>query len=174
MATEGFIVIGKIVGVHGLKGTLKVFPLSDRPRRFETLRAVFVVTAAGAEQRRVARVRVREQRVLLDLDGIGSIEAAEPWVGAELALPEAEAEPLPEGHYRHYDLLGMEAYREDGRRLGVVADIRPTGASDVFVIRDGPREWLVPAAREIVVAVDVAAKRMTIRPIKGLFEDDQV
>jgi 16S rRNA processing protein RimM len=161
-----------VIGTHGLRGAIKVWSLSDLPGRFQTLTQVWIARPGEPPvQRRVRSRRVDGTRVVLEIEGIDHIDVAERWVGAELTVPAADAPPLPEGQYRHYDLLGMTVYFEDGTVLGELADIRPTGANDVFIVRRGARELLVPAVRDVVSEVDVPGRRLVVRRVRGLFED---
>lgn len=161
-----------MIGTHGLRGALKIWSLSDLPGRWEKLTQVWIARpGAPPEPRRVRQRRVQGERVVLEIEGIDAIETAEQFVGAELTLPAADAPPLPEGQYRHYDLLGMTVYFEDGAVVGELADIRPTGSNDVFIVRRGAREVLVPALRDVVSEVDVPGRRLVVRRVRGLFED---
>ncbi|MBI3995155.1 MAG: PRC-barrel domain-containing protein, partial [Nitrospirae bacterium] len=69
-----------------------------------------------------------------------------------------------------HDLLGLGVYLEDGRYLGEIREIMPTGSNDVLVVRDGPRERLIPAIKAIVAEVDLPGKRMVLRYMDGLLE----
>ena len=84
-------------------------------------------------------------------------------------LPE-ELEPLPPGAYYHYQLIGMEVHEEAGSRLGDIVEVIFTGANDVYVVRDGKRETLVPALANVIVSVDTDLDRnnMIVRLPEGL------
>ena len=165
--------IGKVVRVHGLRGDVRVRSLSDVPDRFATLTQVTVEEPSGTRRElavRAARPIARDY--LVAFEGINTPEAAAPLVGSLLQIAEDRAARLPDGQYYQHDLVGMEVRTEEGLPLGTLADILPTGANAVFVVRraDG-REHLIPATKEVVRAVDVPGRQMTIRPVPGLLND---
>jgi 16S rRNA processing protein RimM len=167
------VAIGKVLRVHGLRGDVRVRSLSDVPDRFETLTQVTVEGPGGARRPLAVRaVRPMARDYLVAFEGIDTPEAAAPLVGSLLQIAEDRSAPLPDGQYYQHDLVGMEVRTEEGMPLGTLADIFPTGANAVFVVRgaDG-REHLIPATREVVRAVDVGGRLMTIRRMPGLLND---
>lgn len=168
------IVIGCVIGTHGLNGAVRVRRLSDVAGRFEGLQSVLLGGPNQSARRfSVTGRRLSPEFVILSLEGVGSVEAAKALVGAELRLPITEVSDPPPGQYRHFDLLDLPVYRENGTFLGRIADIQPTGSNDIFVVRDGSREVLIPAIRDVVREIDLKARRMVIRPIQGLLDDDE-
>ena len=171
---RALVTIGRVVRVHGLRGDVRVRSLSDVPGRFETLTQVTVEGPGGARRPlAVKAARPIGSDYLVSFEGIETSEAAAPLVGSLLQIAEDQAAPLPDGQYYEHDLVGMAVRTEEGMPLGILADILPTGANAVFVVRraDG-REQLIPATREAVCAVDVAGRLMTIRRMPGLLEDE--
>lgn len=169
-----WVAIGKVLRVHGIRGDVRVRSLSDVPDRFETLTQVTVEGPSGARQELVVRAaRPIARDYLVAFEGIDTPEAATPLVGSLLQIAEDRSGPLPDGQYYQHDLLGMEVRTEEGMPLGTLADILPTGANAVFVVRraDG-REHLIPATREVVRAVDVPGRLMTIRRVAGLLDEE--
>ncbi len=166
--------IGQVGRVHGLRGEVRVRSLSDVPGRFETLARVTVEGPDGARSQMAVRgARPIGNDYLLSFEGIETPEAATRLVGSLLQIAEDQAAPLPEGQYYQHDLVGMAVRTEEGMSVGTLADIFPTGANEVFVIRGASgREQLIPATREVVRAVDVPGRLMTIRRLPGLLEDE--
>src|SRR5262249_19104767 len=109
-------------------------------------------------------------QVLVSLHGIDSIEAAQPLVGRLMAVPESEALPLAPGWFYPWQITGARVVTEDGRDVGELARIDPSPGHDLWVVTDGKREPLIRAVPEIVVDVDLAARRVVIRPPDGLLE----
>jgi len=168
------VTIGKVVRAHGLRGDVRVRSLSDVPGRFETLTQVTVEGPGGARRPLAVRVaRPIGSDYLVSFEGIDRPEAATELVGSLLQITEDRSVPLPDGQYYQHDLVGMAVRTEEGLPLGTLVEIFPTGANAVFVVRgaDG-REQLIPATREVVRAVDVAGRLMTIRRMPGLLEDE--
>jgi 16S rRNA processing protein RimM len=166
------VAVGEIARPHGLGGAVRVTPLTDRPERLARLRECVLWDPARdvREPCRLTAARSQGESVVVVVAGYESIEAARSLVGRLLAVPETEALPLPPGQFYPWQLEGCRAVDETGRELGRVAGIERAPAQDLWVVRDGRREHLVPAVPEIVVDVDLAARRVVLRPPDGLFD----
>ena len=108
------------------------------------------------------------QRVILE--GVDDANAAEVLRGSVVMVVAAELPPLKEGEFYYFQLAGAEVRLTDGRRLGTIEDIMSTGAHDVWVVRDGEREVLVPVISDVVKAMDLDARRVTIEAVPGLLD----
>jgi 16S rRNA processing protein RimM len=126
-------------------------------------------------ERVVERVRPIGRGYRVKLGGVESPEAArELLVGRSLAVPrEAVPEAGGDASY-HFELLGLEVVRTDGPAVGTLIEILETGANDVYVVRGAAGEVLLPATREVIERVDVAAGKLWVRPWPGLFDDPAV
>jgi len=120
--------------------------------------------------RQVRGARRQGDVVLLSLAGCDSPEAAAALRGQLVALPRAEALPPPPGHVYPWQLVGCRVTTEDGRAIGEVSRVEPAPGHDLWVVQGPEREHLIPAVPEIVVEVDVDARRVVIRPPEGLLE----
>jgi 16S rRNA processing protein RimM len=169
---QRLVVIGEITRPHGLHGEMRVTPLTDHPERFEAVTDCVLWDQARdtREPCRITGARRQGTAVLLSLAGCQTVEAAGALVGRLLALPEAEALPLPPGQFYPWQLEGCRVLTDDGREVGRVTRIEQSAAQDLWVVSDGTRECLIPAVAEIVLEVDVAAGRVVIRPPAGLLE----
>jgi 16S rRNA processing protein RimM len=169
---QRLVVIGEIARPHGLRGEMRVTPLTDHPERFTGITQC-VLWDPGRDTRESCRVtgsRRQGAAVLLSLAGCETVEAASALVGRLLALPEADALPLPPGQFYPWQLEGCRVTTDDGRDVGRVIRIEQSTAQDLWVVSDGARERLIPAVAEIVLEVDVAGGRVVIRPPDGLLE----
>ena len=166
------VVIGEIARPHGLRGEMRVTPLTDRPERFEGVTECVLWDQARdtRERCRITGARRQGAAILVSVAGCDTIEAASALVGRLFALPEDEALPLPPGRFYPWQLEGCRVSTEDGRDVGRVARIEQSPAHDLWVVADGERERLIPAVAEIVVEVDLAAGRVVIRPPDGLLD----
>lgn len=172
MAGDDLVVIGEATRAHGLRGELRVVPQTDHPERFERIREC-ILWDPRHDDRRVRRVRgVRRQGdvVLLSLEGCDSPEAAAVLAGRLVALPRAEALPPPPGHVYPWQLVGCRVTTEDGRVVGELSAVDSAPGQVLWVVQGPEREHLIPAVPEIVIEVDVDAKRVVIRPPEGLLE----
>jgi 16S rRNA processing protein RimM len=169
---ERLVVIGEIARPHGLAGEVCVIPHTDDPARFGRVGAC-VLWDPARERREPARVtaaRVHGDAVLVTLEGCESVEAARGLVGRLIALPADEARALPPGRFYPWQLEGCRVVTEEGTDVGTVSGIEPSPAHDLWVVRDGAREHLIPAVPAIVVEVSLADRRVVIRPPEGLLE----
>jgi 16S rRNA processing protein RimM len=172
-AADGRLVaIGEIGRPHGLAGEVRVRPLTDHPERFERLRECVLWDVGGdrRERCRVTATRRHGDALVVAIAGCETPEAAAALTGRLLAVPEAEALPPPEGHFYPWQLEGCRVLTEDGHEVGRVLRVEAAPAQDLWVIGDDTREHLVPAVPEIVVDVDLKARRVVIRPPEGLLE----
>jgi 16S rRNA processing protein RimM len=169
---DRLVVIGEIVRPHGLRGHVRVTLLSDDPARFEGLESCVVWDAARdrREVRRITTARRQGSSVVLALADCDSVEAAQALIGRLIAVPEALARDPGPGRFYPWQLTGCLVKTEDGREVGRVTGIERAPAHDLWVVADGAREHLIPAVPEIVVEVDLAGRRVVIKPPDGLLE----
>lgn len=174
-----FVVVGKVVAAHGIRGEVRVVPVETTVDRLLELDAVFCRRddrSKPAERRRryvVEGSRLHRSAVLFKLRGVDDRDVAEGLRGCWLEIPGDELKPLPAGRYYVFELVGCRVDTVDGRSLGEVAEVLDTGANDVYVVRgaDG-RETLIPAIKPVIQQVDVEAGRIVIDPLPGLIDDD--
>jgi 16S rRNA processing protein RimM len=171
--------VAEVLRAHGLEGAVQARLLADSWEALGRPSTLFLVEGRaapgaleGAPDRPLAveSVRAAGRHLLLKLGGVDTREAAAALGGCRLGLPRDAAPPLPEGHYYHYDILGLAVVDAEGRDLGCVAAIVPTGANDVYVVQ-GPRgEWLLPALRQMITAVDIEAGVLRVGNVADLLE----
>lgn len=159
---------GKIVNTHGLRGEVKALYYTDGPEFFDTVKTLHL---SSGQTLSLVGWRVNKGAVLLRLSGIDTVEAAERLVGQEISVSRKDLPPLPEGRYYIADILGMEMVTDEGRLLGKVTDVFKTGSNDVYTVR-GDKEYLIPVIDEVVLSTDLEARRITIKPLKGLLDDE--
>ena len=159
-ASNERIVIGRVGAAHGIRGELRIIPLTDFPERFATLREVMV----GDELLHIESVKPQGKNFLMRFREYAVREDAQKLTGRLLTVARAEAAPLDEGEYYVFDIVGLTVYDEEDNELGTVENVLRTGSNDVYAVRteDG-RELLVPALRAVVLQIDLNAGRMTVR-----------
>ncbi len=166
---EDKVTIGKVLKPFGVRGEVKVFPLTDKPERFQDLEEVTIKTKEEQHLRyRLLQVALRPPFVYVAFEGINCPEDVDPIRGGLIQVPVSERISLPEGEYFQSDLIGLEVYRVDGAYVGRITEIVETGVNDLFVVKNGKREMLIPALRKIVKAIDLKQNRMEIDPPEGL------
>src|SRR5512146_2560014 len=171
-SADGLLRIGYVAGSHGLHGALRVRTDDPGSTTLGTLARLFIETAAGGRREfkvlGVSALSAGNQRVMLE--GIGDADAAEALRGGAVMVAAADLPSLGEGQFYYFQLAGAEVLLTDGRRLGTIEDIMSTGAHDIWVVRDGEREVLVPVIADVVKAMDLGARRVTIEPVPGLLD----
>jgi 16S rRNA processing protein RimM len=152
---------------------VRVTPLTDDPERFHRLAECVLWDASRDERetRRIATARHHGEAVVVRLEGCDTAEAAAALAGRFLAVPRAEALKPAEGRFYPWQLAGCRVVTEDGREVGAVAGIEHAPAQDLWIVRDaGGVDRLIPAVPEIVTDLDLAGRRVVIRPPEGLLE----
>jgi len=171
-AEDEWVAVGKVVGVFGIGGEVKVEAFTSFPERFTETPLLYV----GDQHTpyKVLRAHPHKHHMLLQLEGTESIEAAERLRGLTLYIPADQIHALPENQYYLHDIVGLRVLHVDGRELGTVEDILLTGGVDLFVVQSSHtgKQILLPAVKEFIKAVDISAGVLEVDPIPGLFDDD--
>ena len=163
----GLIAVGRITRAHGVSGEVAVLPLSEVPSRFEPGSTVF---AGESEERplRVVAARPHRQRLLVSFQGIDDRAQAESLRGEYLFVVASSAPQLPAGQYWTHQLIGCDVKTENGAPIGRIREIIHTLANDVWAATGPLGEVLIPALKDVVVEVDLEARRVVVRDIPGL------
>jgi 16S rRNA processing protein RimM len=160
------LVIGRVANPRGVRGELRVDIETEDPERFYHLRKVFLGEQLAPFE--VQKARLHEGQALLQLKGIEDREAAEQWHGALVYVALADAIPLEENEYFHYQIRGLQVITVDGEVLGRVTDIITTGANDVYVVQGDQGEILLPAIADVIVEVNLEAGTLRVQLLEGL------
>ncbi len=168
---QQFIETGKITGTHGIHGEMRVQPWCDTPEDLLQYQTLYLDTA-GYERLEVVGMRVHKTMVILKAKGIDSIPKAEAFRERVVYLHRDDLD-LDEGQYLVADLIGCKVFEtKTGNPLGEITDVSQTGANDVWHITKDGKEYLIPAIPLVVDEVDIDGERVTITPLKGIFEDE--
>ncbi|MGB9779276.1 ribosome maturation factor RimM [Caldanaerobacter sp.] len=162
--------VGKVTSPHGIKGEVKVYPLTNVPERFYELPYVWVFHEQDLQIKyEIENVKITPKgMVLLKLKGVDTRNDAEKLKGVFLKVDEENALRLEENEYFIADLIGIKVYTEEGELLGTLKEVLQTGANDVYVVKAREREILLPAIKEVIKKVDVEGKVMIVRLLEGL------
>ncbi|MGL4738564.1 MAG: ribosome maturation factor RimM [Cellulosilyticaceae bacterium] len=166
---EQLLTIGKIVNTHGVRGEMRVKPITDKLETFDKLSEVYVV-GRDTKVYEIAGIRPHKGFMLLRLKGIETMDAAELLKNYELKIERKNAIPLESDEYYISDLYDMEVETEEGRKLGVIVDILFTGSNDVYVIKnqETQKELLIPAIKQCIKKISLADNKMTVHLLEGL------
>jgi 16S rRNA processing protein RimM len=170
---NGYLLVGKIVGVHGVKGNIKVYSYAESLTVFEPGAPILAVNKKGLETTYTIKwVKPHHRVALFSLEGITSRELAETLVGSRLYIDKAKLPELEDGSYYWFDLIGISVFTTANRYLGDVEAIIPTGSNDVYVVKhpdqDHDNEILIPALASVVLEIDVNQKTMRVDLPEGL------
>lgn len=164
-----FLEIGKIVGTHGLKGEVRIDPWCDSAAFLCRLKRLY--EADGTEQPVVSAKPHKNVAVVL-FEGIHSVEEADRLRGRVVYMNRDDVK-LPKGTCFIQDLLGLRVEDADsGTVYGTITEVLKTGANDVYQVTKDGKDYLVPVIPEVVLEKDIDGGLVKIRPMKGLFDDE--
>ena len=164
--------IGQIVNSYGIKGFLKVVPFTDDIKRFDNLKKIYIEKNKALEEVEIEEVKYHKNLVLIKLKGIDDINDTLKYKNCYIKIDRKDAVALPKNTYFIVDLIGMEVYTDEGKNLGKIIDVFPTGSNDVYVVKDNlGKQTLLPAIGDVIKNVDVENKKMIIHLIEGLGEE---
>ena len=164
-----FLLAGKIVSIHGIRGDVKILPHANSPEFLLDFRQFYFEADHNLSAVNVLRARVHKNCVIAELDGVfgNGIKGAQALKDKIVFIDRSSVE-LDDGLNFIADIIGLRAINADtGEEIGIVAEVLTLPASNVYVIK-GKREVLVPAVAEFVVKVDIDAGFASFRLIEGM------
>jgi len=161
------VIVGTVLKAVGLKGELKIKPLTDNPGRYIVGGRLWLEGEDGLSPFTITSVREYKGNLTVSLEGIESVDEAGRYGGRDVFVPESEVPPLPEGEFYHYQVLGLPVYTYKGRLLGKVTDIITAGEKDVYVVGGGGEEYLIPVTDDAVDEIDVKNGKILLRRMEG-------
>ena len=157
---DNLIAVARITIPHGVRGEVKLQPLTDFPRRFEETE--FLLLADGTRLI-LESARLQRDTVLAKFRGMDTPEVWIPFRHQELYVTEDALMPLPTGQFYIHQLLGIEVFDEQGAALGIVDNVLQTGSNDVYVVKTpSNEEILLPAIDTVVKKIDMTGRRMIV------------
>lgn len=171
---EQVLEIGQIVNTNGIKGVVKVIPYTDDLKRFEALKTIYIEKDKTLQEFSIEEVKYSKQSVLLKLQGIDTIEQAQLYRNCYLKIKREDARQLPQDTYFIVDLIGIKVFTDEGKFLGELQDVFPTGSNDVYVVKqNNGKQILLPAIGEVVKEVDLTNRKMIVHLLPGLQEEEK-
>ena len=157
--------LGYVNNVRGLRGEIKVVHYCDYKEFFEELDSVIIKNTEYP----IEGIKYYKDQVILKLEGIDTVELAETLRNQTVFAKKDDLPPLPEGVFYVADLIGVQAYLEDGTYVGEVTDVIQNGPTDILELKgESGNQILIPRVKEFVPLISVEDKKMTITPIDGL------
>lgn len=160
--------VGLIVNTHGLKGEVKVLPLTDDVNRFNKLDTVYF---ENEHEHKISNLKYQNTNLIIKFEDINNIDEAEKYKNTYLQIDRLDAVILEDDSYFIFELIGCEVYTEEGEHLGKIKDILQTGSNDVYILDTNNKEdILIPALKNVVKTVDIRLKKIIVKLPEGLRE----
>ena len=163
-----YLSIGQIINIHGFRGEVKVYPLTDDISRFKKLKVVYVEENTQLVKYEVESLKFLSNTVIMKLKGIDTEEAANKLRNFYVKVDRKSAIKLPRDSYFICDLIDLEVYDGKSGFLGTVGDVLQTGSNDVYVVKTGGKDILIPALKEVVKEIDLKNKKIMVELPEGL------
>ncbi|MDR2136984.1 MAG: ribosome maturation factor RimM [Synergistaceae bacterium] len=166
------ITIGYVSSAHGVKGEVKVVPLTDFPERFQKMDTLDLY-AGGVFVRTLRVTRMRKdasKNEFIVASDISDRDEARKCAGMSILIDRQDRVPLPEGSFWVDDLLGLSVENEKGEVLGVVANLLSSGGNEIYEIEDEKGKFhYIPAVENFVKNIDLDAGKIVVELIEGLW-----
>lgn len=168
---EDLLLLGKILRPHGLGGLLRMGSYAESEDSFLSAGRIFLKDRFGDwRQDEVLSLHPHKGGFLLKLKGVGSAEQAEELRGASVYVEKSVLKRKDEEEFFWEEIIGLEVYLNTGRYIGEVEHILATAGNDIYIVRKGDSEILVPAVHGVVEEIDLPGRRMIISDMEGLLE----
>lgn len=158
--------IGEIVTTHGIKGGIKIYPITSDIDRFFELEKVYI--GKDKVEATVDKVSITKNMVVLTLKEYGNINEVLGFVKSFIYVDDEDRIELPEDHYFYHDIIGSSVFDEEGEKLGEIVNVIETLANDVYVVKKDDKEFMIPAVKEFILHVDVDSKKLIVKLIEGM------
>lgn len=167
---KDLVSVGEIINTQGIKGELRVWPLTDFPERFMK-DGVFVFEKNGVTKNlTIEQARPHKKFLVIKFKEIADMNTAEEFIGGVLKVSKGELVELPVDTYYIFEIIGMEVVTDQGMLLGTLKDVLQTGSNDVYVVAGESKDYLIPAIKDIVKQIDKDNRKIHIKPLEGLLD----
>ncbi len=173
MGKDDSLLIGKVVGVHGVGGNVKVYSYAESISIFEAGSSILIIDTEGLEKTlKIESVKPHKNIILLSLDGISNRQSAAALKGAEIFIEKSRLPAIGEDEYFWFDIIGLSVFALNDEFLGKVTAVITTGSNDVYVVKNPDNlernERLVPAIASVVSSIDLDHNKMIVDLPEGL------
>jgi len=170
--SENLLLIGKVIRPHGVKGLLKILSYADSGETFLKAETVLLKSdQVGSSEYKLISITPCNKAFLMKLDGIDSLEEAERYRGAEILIRKDTLRRESGDEFFWFEIIGLEVFLDSGLFIGTLQEIINTGSNDIYVVKHGNKEFMIPALHGVVLKIDLENKIMIIAGnIDGLLE----
>jgi 16S rRNA processing protein RimM len=168
-ARPEFVSIGIITRAHGTRGEVQVNPITEELQQFKTIKQIYLKMYQG--ERKLLNIEyasIGNNKVILKLAGINDRTEAANLKGSLIEKHFDLGATLFPDEYYIFDLIGLNVKTTENRWLGEITEVLSLPANDVYVVQNGTAEYLIPAIKDVIKAIDLEAEIMLIHPIEGL------
>lgn len=164
---NNYTIVGQIINTRGIKGELKLLPLSTNNNRFKKLNKVFI--GEDLIPQTVKKVQITDNFVYITFEGLDNINDVERYKSCYLYVSDEDRVELEEGEYFIFDIIGCKVFDTKDNYIGEVVDLIENPANDIYVIQ-GEKQYLVPQVSEFVKEIKIKEKKIIIDPIEGMID----
>ena len=159
---------GVVIGVHGLRGDLKVRPLSGDSTSLDSVKEISLRGTTKTSLHKVQKAARHKGNLLIRLEGVTSVERAEEFIGCDVLISHDDLGELPEDEFYWFQLEGLRVDDRQLGDLGKIVEIFTTPAHDILVVRGTRGEILIPVVDAFILKIDEEAKVMHVDLPDGL------
>lgn len=165
-----YTIVGKITNTHGVRGEVKVYPLTNDLKRFDQIKSLYI--GDGKIKVQLDSVKYHKNLAILRFKEFDDINQILIYKNEYIYVDEVEKIILPEDHFFIYDLLECKVFNKDDDLIGIVTDVLQNHSNDIYVVKnmENNKEYLIPAIKEFVSEVNITEKRIIITPIEGMIQ----
>lgn len=165
-----YIQIGKIINTHGIKGEVKVYPLTYDINRFSNLKKAYL--GQNKIKVEVEKVKYHKDLVIIKFKEFNNINEILLYKDKFIYIEKEDIISLPKNHFFIFDIVDCQVFNMAGDKIGVVTEVIQSASNDVYVIRnyEKNKEYMIPAIKEFFVNIDIDNKKIVINPIEGMIE----
>ena len=165
------IAIARLGAAFGIKGYVKVYPLSHDPNRFSRLKEMFIGrTPADVSPVTIEDVKVHQNAFIVKLNTVPDRTAAERMTGNICFVPVSEVVTPPRGTWFVDDVVGCMMQRQDGTPVGIVREVQKYPAQDLWIIDHHGKPVMIPAVKEFIKRVDISKRIIVVENVEGFLE----
>ncbi len=167
---EEYLLIGKIIEPHGMKGEVKIFSFAGQPENFQEYKKLVLVTPSGklSPPSSIEKCRIKGKSAIVKLTSVNDRNGSEAITGMGVLVLKEDLPQPGNNEFYLYQMEGLAVETVEGRRLGTVTSISSNGAQDLLVVQDDDQEYLIPIVDAIIIHQD--AEKIVIAPPPGLLE----
>lgn len=169
---DTLIAIGQVTKAQGLRGEIRIKPLTDFPERFQTLQDLFLCKEDEIQIKSMESVRYANKNIIIKFKGVDTRTEAERLVGWTMKIEEHQTVELPEDTFFVHDVIGAAVFSDEETRIGRVTDVYQFPAQDLLVVKSDTegKEHLIPIVDEFIKKIDLKEKKIIVHVLDGLLD----